>query len=158
MIEKGCSKGAMANSQIVLFVCTGNFYRSRYAELYFNARAGPSLGWRAESRGFRLSVANIGPIAACVSERLARHRLPLPTPMRSPLQLQEQDLAHASRIIALDAIEHGSYVEMLFPAWRHQIEYWEVPDADRMPVDQALYAIEHEVDVLLNQLTCSTTA
>jgi protein-tyrosine phosphatase len=141
------------DSQIVLFVCTGNFYRSRYAELYFNARARPSLGWCAESRGFRLSAANIGPIAACVPERLAAHRLPLPAAMRFPLQIQEQDLVHASRIIALDAVEHRPFVETLFPAWRDQINYWQIPDVGGMRVEEALSAIEREVDALFDQLT-----
>jgi protein-tyrosine phosphatase len=143
----------MADSQIVLFICTGNYYRSRYAELYFNARATPALGWRAESRGFNLSADNAGPIAACIPERLATHRLTLPSAMRPPLQLQEEDLARASRIIALDAVEHRPYVETLFPTWRHRIRYWQVHDVDGMRVEEALCAIEREVDVLLDQLT-----
>jgi low molecular weight protein-tyrosine phosphatase len=147
------SRGAMADSQILLFICTGNYYRSRYAELYFNACARPALGWRAESRGFCLSANNVGPIAACASERLATRRLPAPTTPRFPLQLHPQDLARASRIIALDAAEHRRYVETLFPMWQHQIDYWQVPDADKMPVEQALRVIEREVDALLDQLT-----
>jgi protein-tyrosine phosphatase len=143
----------MAEYQIVLFACTGNYYRSRYAELYFNARARPTLGWRAESRGFRLSAHNVGPIADCVSERLATRRLPKPATLRFPRQLQEEDLARASRIIALDAVEHRPYVETLFPAWRHQIDYWRIPDVDGMRVEEALSVIECEVDALLDQLT-----
>jgi len=39
-------------SDLVLFLCTGNYYRSRYAEELFNhlARA-EGLSWRAISRG-----------------------------------------------------------------------------------------------------------
>jgi protein-tyrosine phosphatase len=38
--------------KLVLFLCTGNYYRSRYAEELFNhlARA-EGIGWRAFSRG-----------------------------------------------------------------------------------------------------------
>jgi len=139
--------------QIVLFVCTGNYYRSRFAELYFNARATPTLGWRAKSRGFRLSAENVGPIASCLPKRLATRELPFPAAPRFPLQLREQDLACASRIIALDAVEHRPYVETLFPAWRQQVVYWQVPDVDGMGVEEALCVIEREVDALLDQLT-----
>ena len=37
----------------VLFLCTGNYYRSRFAELLFNSIAqGRELGWQADSCGF----------------------------------------------------------------------------------------------------------
>jgi low molecular weight protein-tyrosine phosphatase len=106
--------------------------------LYFNARAIPALGWRAESRGLRLSAGNVGPIAACVPDRLVRRGLRVPADMRFPLQIQEEDLVRASRIITLDEREHRPYVEGLFPAWRHQIGYWQVSDVDGMRVDEAL--------------------
>jgi protein-tyrosine phosphatase len=139
--------------QIVLFICTGNFYRSRYAELYFNARAIPTLGWRAESRGFQLSADNVGSIATCVPDRLAALGLHVAPDVRCPLLLQEPDLVRASRIIALDAVEHPPYVEALFPAWRHRFSYWQIPDVDGMRVEEALCIIEREVVALLDQLT-----
>ena len=38
----------------VLFVCTGNYYRSRFAESLFNSKVRDSrLGWKAISRGLR---------------------------------------------------------------------------------------------------------
>ena len=39
-------------SKKVIFVCSANYYRSRYAEHYFNWLAGQEkLGWEADSRG-----------------------------------------------------------------------------------------------------------
>ncbi len=36
----------------LLFLCTGNYYRSRFAELLFNHLAAQvGLDWRADSRG-----------------------------------------------------------------------------------------------------------
>jgi protein-tyrosine phosphatase len=41
----------------VLFLCTANYYRSRFAEFYFNSiAAAAGLPWQAESRGLSLNV------------------------------------------------------------------------------------------------------
>ena len=50
----------------VLFLCTGNYYRSRFAEVLFNSVAARmGLPWRASSRGLALErgINNIGPMA-----------------------------------------------------------------------------------------------
>ena len=62
----------------VLFLCTGNYYRSRYAEHYFNAHAA-GTGWRADSRGFEPSPLNPGPINSQAAARLASGGLAIET-------------------------------------------------------------------------------
>jgi protein-tyrosine phosphatase len=50
----------------VLFLCTGNYYRSRYAEEVFNFHAAAEgLAWRAFSRGLAeaSSPENVGPMS-----------------------------------------------------------------------------------------------
>ena len=52
--------------KIILFLCTGNHYRSRFAEILFNFVAGRmGLPWKAFSRGLALErgVNNVGPMA-----------------------------------------------------------------------------------------------
>ena len=47
-------------SKTVLFLCTGNYYRSRFAEILFNHLAGQSkLAWRADSRGLARRFRNL---------------------------------------------------------------------------------------------------
>ena len=42
------------NLKTVVFICTGNFYRSRFSEYLFNALAKQQgLYWRATSRGLK---------------------------------------------------------------------------------------------------------
>lgn len=58
----------------VLFLCTGNYYRSRFAEEIFNARAAAlGLDWRAESRALAIERGknNVGPISPLVRSALA---------------------------------------------------------------------------------------
>lgn len=142
----------MPAERVLLFICTGNYYRSRHAELYFNARVPPALGWRAESRGLLLSPRNPGPIAQSVLARLATIQPPIEPDLRMPLPLAQNDLERAGLIVALDADEHPAYVERDFPAWRAQITYWRVPDVGRMATADALAAIERAVDALIPQL------
>ena len=49
----------------VLFLCTGNYHASRFAEILFNTVAGKmGLAWRASSRGLapERGLNNVGPI------------------------------------------------------------------------------------------------
>jgi protein-tyrosine phosphatase len=135
--------------QIVLFVCTGNYYRSRYAEELFNAWKPSALDWRADSRGFALWPGNIGPISPETKRRLNAAGIALPEPIRAPATLLEADLHAAARVIALDRTEHAPYVDDLFPAWRARFEYWDVADLHLSSVDDALGAIEMQVRALL---------
>ena len=47
-----CGRKIGARLKRLLFLCTGNYYRSRYAEILFNAIASTiRLTWRADSCG-----------------------------------------------------------------------------------------------------------
>lgn len=139
--------------QTVLFVCTGNYYRSRYAEMLFNATKPATLHWIAISRGFDPSPVNPGPIADIVIARMRERGYPAPDPLPHPRRLKEADLQQADRVIALDADEHPSYVEHFFPAWRAQFAFWHVPDLDRMSASEALGLIEANIAWLIDELS-----
>jgi protein-tyrosine phosphatase len=72
--------------------------------------------------------------------------------MRYPLPLTETDLTAASRVIAVDELEHRPLIVERFPQWIDTIEYWLVRDVEYIPADVALKQIEDNIQQLLEQL------
>ncbi len=129
----------------LLFICTGNYYRSRYAEMYFNDLASKSgTPWSASSRGLATEGSkNIGPIAPRVIVRLQQQGIMLDGQIRYPVQLTQADLQTSKRIIALHEPEHRPLMQQRFPTWADQISYWHIPDLDKMNSEAAFLAMEN---------------
>jgi len=143
-------------SKKILFLCTGNYYRSRYAEILFNHRAAKlGLDWRAESRGLATEkgAGNVGPISADTLKRLRTAGITCPTTGRPPSQVSEDDLAGAKKIIALKESEHRQMLEERYPNWPDRVEYWHVHDLDLATADRALTEITGLVDELIWKLS-----
>src|SRR5438270_6034179 len=94
----------------VLFLCTGNYYRSRFAEVLFNSVAGRmGLPWKALSRGLALErgVNNVGPMAVEAIRTLEAMGVRAPDAVaRFPVQVMVEDLEAANRVVALKQAEH----------------------------------------------------
>ncbi|HEV3204154.1 MAG TPA: hypothetical protein VGY77_07220 [Gemmataceae bacterium] len=135
---------AQRRQKIVLFLCTGNYFRSRFAEILFNWVAGKmGLGWKASSRGLALErgVNNVGPMAVSAIKALETMGLRAAEDFaRFPVQATSNDLENADLIIALKQDEHQPLLQERFPAWPEKVEYWQVDDAP-----QVLGLIESEV-------------
>lgn len=141
---------------MILFLCTGNYYRSRLAEELFNhfaACAGSPT--RATSRGIAqsfIAFRNVGSISPHVIQQLQqRGILPL-RPNAPPQSLTETDLQTAARVIALYHAEHYPMMQQHFPQWAERITYWHIPDDYDLPVPQAATQIESQVRALLTAL------
>jgi protein-tyrosine phosphatase len=117
----------------VLFLCTGNYYRSRYAEILFNSVAGKmSLPWKALSRGLALErgMNNVGPMAMSAVKALeARGLRAVAEFSRFPIQVTAEDFETAHWIVALKEAEHLPLLHERFPAWAEKVEFWHVDDA-----------------------------
>jgi protein-tyrosine phosphatase len=136
----------------VLFICTGNYYRSRYAEALFNHYADlGGLSWRAFSRGFspHLTEGELSPFTLGQLTRLGigRHHTSL---WAQPLT--EADLRAADRRIALKEAEHAPMLRDRFPAWLPTVEYWHVSDLDAAAPEEALPQIEQKVLGLIDEI------
>jgi protein-tyrosine phosphatase len=115
----------------VLFLCSGNYYRSRYAEVVFNALAAQSgIQWQAESRALHISGNNVGPISIHARTGLSERGINLPDDIRFPIELTEDDLQTAKRIVAVKEAEHRSMIAKKFPTWSDRIEFWQIHDID----------------------------
>ena len=139
----------------VLFLCTGNYYRSRFAEILFNTMAADEgLDLRASSRGVALDrgVNNIGPISTHTLKELRHRKIKDSSVSRFPLQVREEDLRTADLVIALDEEEHRSLIRDRFPEWVDRIEYWNIADLWATVPDEALAAIECKVRELVGRL------
>ncbi len=92
----------------VLFLCTGNYYRSRFSELWFNHLAERrELGWRAMSRALGLDEHPelLGPMAASAREKLAGLRV-MVGPARLPIQVIDSELEAATLVVGIKRAEH----------------------------------------------------
>ena len=108
-----------ATPRTLLFLCTGNYYRSRFAEAFFNQH-GAKLGlpWRAVSRGLaiEMGVKNVGPMSIDTRARLGELGIPHERYLRLPQQVTAEELERADLIVALKEAEHRALLRERFPA------------------------------------------
>jgi protein-tyrosine phosphatase len=136
----------------VLFICTGNFYRSRFAEALFNFHADQrKLPWQAYSRGLAIHWAD-GFLSPFTEAALSQREIPVSYTGPGRIQLTEKDLESADLCIALDRAEHLEMMEQQFPHWTQRVQYWEVPDMPAALPEVALPSIENKILHLLDHL------
>ena len=141
--------------QTVLFLCTGNYYRSRFAEELFNhLAAAAEISWRADSRALAIErgVANFGPMSQHTIAALKHRGIKPVEPMRFPQPLKESDLKDAGLVIALKEAEHRPLMQERFAAYADQVDYWHVHDLDCAAPQEALTEVEQQVRELLQRL------
>src|SRR5690349_7099528 len=139
----------------VLFLCTGNYYRSRYAEEIFNHLAeSKGLPWRAFSRGAaeRGSPDNVGPMSRFVVQALEAQAIAPAEGMRAPMPCVPTDFHDAHFVIALKEAEHRPLIEQRFPEVAGRVTYWNVDDIELAPPSIALAMIDAHVRELIAAL------
>src|SRR4029077_15878896 len=112
----------------VLFICTGNYYRSRFAEAIFNHHAEQRrIPWTAFSRGLAVHLVE-GYLSTFTTEALRTREVELRHTGPRRIGLSEGDLLQANYRIAMDRSEHFQMMLTLFPTWVDRIDYWDVSD------------------------------
>lgn len=139
----------------VLFLCTGNYYRSRFAEELFNHRA-PVLGgaWSATSRALAIErgVGNVGPLSVYTKQALEERSIPARDADRMPAACDVSDLESATLVVALKETEHRPLLRERFRGWEDRVTYWHVDDIDFASPVVALSEIDRHVDMLIRHL------
>jgi protein-tyrosine phosphatase len=137
----------------VMFLCTGNYYRSRFAEAFFNWQASKrGLNWQAISRGLALSANNPGPMSAFTRTRLAEHCIDCQPYDRMPIDVLSDDFATVDHVVAVKQTEHRPLMQRRYPDWLQKVEFWEVHDLDCATPQEAMPHLEREVLALLDRL------
>ncbi len=145
----------MSGVRRLLFLCTGNYYRSRFAEEYWNARAEEEgLLWHAESRALLdpPGLGNPGPMSNDALEGLARRGILPRAARREPLTVSREELALYERVIALDADEHRPMLARDFPDHVERVEYWDIGDVWKEEPRTALERLSARLELLLREI------
>jgi len=139
----------------VLFLCSGNYYRSRFAELLFNHLAeAEGLSYRADSAGLwpECHTHNPGPMSPYTIAALGERGVALPSVLRSPRDVHPSDIEHSTLTVALKEAEHRPIVVSRFPALLDRVEFWHVDDVGDAPPSVALPMIDRLVRELVRRL------
>jgi len=138
----------------VLFICTGNYYRSRFAEAVFNHHAEAlNLPWKAFSRGLKIhAVPSDFLLSPHTRQHLAARKMDLRHTAPDRSQLTEKDLAESRIVIALKDQEHRPMMRIQFPHWADRVTYWDVADQPETTPDEGLAQIESLVEELIGEL------
>jgi protein-tyrosine phosphatase len=142
----------------ILFLCTGNYYRSRYAEILFNWKAGESgLAWMADSRGLDPDPGNLGPMSRDTMAALRKLGISIDRHLRFPLTATVGDFQAADHVVAVKEAEHRPLILRKFPQWLERVEFWHVHDLDCCGPDEAIPHLDREIAALLERLAAPAT-
>ncbi|NJN27336.1 MAG: low molecular weight phosphatase family protein [Cyclobacteriaceae bacterium] len=129
--------------QKILFICTGNYYRSRFAEEYFNHLAKVNgLNWRAFSKGLSNNMPspnNPGPISTHTIAALQERKIIGEELNRFPLPITKEDFEVYDKIIALSEQEHRPMLKDRYITHLDKIGFFEVGD---LPVEEPKAAMD----------------
>ncbi len=124
----------------VLFFCSGNYYRSRLAEILFNQRATVAgLPWEAQSRGLLQTGELKGMSDHTISFLKAAQLEHLAADPRNPLVMDVEDLTDSDLIVGLCQSEHQPMLEQKFLALAKamykagRIRFWNIYDIPGRP-------------------------
>jgi protein-tyrosine phosphatase len=141
----------------ILFLCTGNYYRSRFAEELFNHLARENvLNWIADSRGLEQNLhnpylsGNFGPLSPHALRELEKRQIKIESP-RFPKRLTSGEANQFERVIALDRDEHYPMIARDFPELQ-QVEYWNIKDLGDEKAESALSRLETKIRALTAEL------
>lgn len=141
----------------LLFLCTGNYYRSRFAEEVFNHHAElRKLDWRSDSAGLQVKETrheNVGTFSIHARDGLHEIAINPQTSDREPRDADEDDFEKADLVIAMSRKEHTAMVTAKFPQHLDTVEFWEVEDIEFESPSVALNLLHKLILALVDRLS-----
>jgi protein-tyrosine phosphatase len=139
----------------VLFLCSANYYRSRFAENLFNWLASEvNLQWRADSSGLDLDRwGHLRGMSSYTIHALTSRGIQINSDHRNPKRLTLPDLVNSDLVVAIKEAEHRQMMREQFPLFVDQIEYWHINDLDCALPEEALPVLENHVRALVTWLS-----
>jgi protein-tyrosine phosphatase len=143
----------------VLFLCTGNYYRSRFAEELFNHHASSGLQpWQAFSLGFNPHPdVNPGSMSVFAHGALAARKINPVGATRMPVAVRNEDFTQYDYCIALSETEHRPMMRTLFPQHVSRVRFWQIEDLAWEAPERAMAGVETEVSQLLKEIQQKST-
>jgi protein-tyrosine phosphatase len=140
----------------ILFLCTGNYYRSRFAEEYFNAQVcARGIHHRADSRGLSIEferLKNPGPMSADALAELGKLGIEVKKSIRMPRKLSGTEVPFFDQIICMDKKEHLPMVKKRASLRDRKVIYWKIKDLGEVPASKALPECREMVDGLIKKI------
>lgn len=140
----------------ILFLCTGNYYRSRFSEEYFNHVAKiKKLPWHADSMGIQRDFTgngNVGPIAQNTLNELSMLNINPVGHERMPKHVYETHFNDFDLVVAVSLDEHKPMLEAIWDMADKKVSYFDVEDLHLEGPETALPRLKIHLDALLNEL------
>lgn len=138
----------------MVFICTGNYFRSKFAEIYFNYVSNRlKLDWVAISRGIDISNPNnVGCISQNAINQLNYLGIPLPNDISPPTLLTNFDFVNAGCLIAVNHTEHFSAISSNYNFEDAALLYWDIKDIQEENPTLSLNKLKAKIDDLITTL------
>lgn len=146
----------------ILFLCTGNYYRSRFSEEYFNHHCRQrGLAWVADSMGIQRDFngnGNVGPIAHQTIVKLRDLGIEPTGHTRMPKHVQAEHFDQFDRVIAVSLDEHKPMLAHIWPETvTAKVAYFEVEDLHIYHHEVAFPRLLKSLDALLESIELDST-
>tara|TARA_B100001027_G_scaffold179354_1_gene130727 strand:- start:230 stop:673 length:444 start_codon:yes stop_codon:yes gene_type:complete len=137
----------------ILFVCTANIFRSRFAEEVFNFLAlEERIPAKAFSAGLKVGEYHVRKIHRPALEQLEKLNIKPKRPNELSVHIDEVELTKYDQLICMDEAEHKSMVLSNSKLKKFNFEYWYIIDEPKVQSDVSLPICYSKVKKLVDDL------